>query len=348
MHRALLLLPLFTLLPLSACGTDTPVLARACPPSGIDEFGRPCLDVPPDPCGGVCVPRPPVEEGWSEPVLVWRGPAEEAPLCPEVAPALAWQGYEKLSVEPFQCAKCLCDPPDVACEIPNLWHARTAIHCQGQDEPFHAQNGWDGSCTYLWAIKPEKMCGEVPCVASLAIEAPRVPSKLCTPRTDGPNVMPTPVTDVVLACKEGSARSCVDQPESSCQAKAPEGFQSCIFHEGFAACPEGWPERHEYRGGYDDLRTCTACGCKPSIGAVCRVEVTAYDGFTCIESQSLGSLVLEAGEPGCMPLPTGIGLGSKTAELLEFSPGSCEPYGGTSEGTITPEGSQSFCCRKYQ
>lgn len=345
MHRALFLLPLL-LIP--ACQTDTPVLSRACPPSGIDEFGQPCLDVPPDPCGGLCVPRPPAQKGWSEPVLVWVGPRDQAPLCPASAPIVAWEGYEKLSVEPFQCAPCVCDPPEVACHIPNHWNARNAIHCEGNDTPFHAGNGWDGSCTNLWAIKPDLMCGELPCVASLAVEAPSVPSTYCNAHPDGPDLMPTPVTDLVLACKEKGPRSCVDKPEDACQAVAPEGFASCIYHEGFAACPEGWPERHDYRAGYEDLRSCTECGCKPSTGAVCRVEVTAYRNFTCNPAQIIDSRVLDIDQPGCLGLPTGSGLGSKTAELLEFSPGSCEPYGGTSHGTIEGKGSASFCCRKWQ
>ncbi|UQA54758.1 hypothetical protein [Polyangium aurulentum] len=346
MHRAHLVLLGSLLLAVPACASDTPVLARACPPSGVDEFGVPCFDAPPDPCGGACVPKPPAEAGWSEPVLVWKGPRDEAPLCPEVAPTVAWEGYDRLTVEPFQCAECRCDPPETQCDIPNLWTAYTAIHCAGAETPFYAGNDWGGECTYIWAIAPEKMCGNLPCVASLGIEPPRVPSKICASRTDGPDLMPTPVTDLVMACKEQAPRSCIDRPDLSCQAFAPEGFVSCIYHEGFAACPEGWPDREDYLTDYDDGRTCSECFCKPSTGAVCTVQVTAYKNFTCLDS--LGSLVLEIDEPGCLGVPTGTRLGSKEVEILEYHPGACQPYGGLPYGTVTPGGAYSFCCRKWQ
>ncbi|HSN99938.1 MAG TPA: hypothetical protein VLS89_16700, partial [Candidatus Nanopelagicales bacterium] len=85
----------------------------ACKEGYYDPFGcpDPCYDcdVPCDPCSdGECVPVP--EVGWEGPILLWTGPENEAPDCPDLALAHVYEGRFGFSRD-LSCPDCACEPP---------------------------------------------------------------------------------------------------------------------------------------------------------------------------------------------------------------------------------------------
>jgi hypothetical protein len=116
-------------------------------------------------CGGQCVPREPV--GWFPPALLWFGPPDEVPDCPAAAPRVGYEGYTELSVDPFQCHGCACDPPEVSCELPTDWSAADTPTCPAgpgaQRTSFAAPGAWDGACTTENAIPAGQACPGGPC-----------------------------------------------------------------------------------------------------------------------------------------------------------------------------------------
>src|SRR5690606_18762258 len=85
-----------------------------------------------DTCPGECVPLGPL--GWSDPLLLWTGPVQEAPGCPTRAPVPAYQGHADL-VAPDECDPCACDPPTGSCAMPTDLTAYDNASCCGPGEP---------------------------------------------------------------------------------------------------------------------------------------------------------------------------------------------------------------------
>ncbi|UQA57134.1 hypothetical protein [Polyangium aurulentum] len=57
-------------------------------------------------------------------------------------------------------------------------------------------------------------------------------------------------------------------------------------------------------------------------------------------------MILPSDEPSkCNDLFSGAPLGSKTAEVLSYQPGTCQPSGGELVGQIVTNEPAVFCCR---
>ena len=313
----------------------------------IKGSGDPCPEHPAADCSGQCVPR--TELGWFEPSLLWYGPPDQEPPCPDAAPFIGYQGHADLGQLPLPCATCICDPPEATCTVPTEWAAHSAFPCDApgaQTLPFSAPAGWDGACTPLNAIPPGQSCGGVPCVQSLSIAAPTLITGACTPRSEEP----VPFTDIswpwataALACTGTAYSPCAD-PSTTCAPAPPPaaGFLTCIFHEGDQECPDAYPDKHLFYQDVEDHRSCTDCACGAPTGASCTVMASVFTDNAC--TTLLNTDAVSSSGPSCGSVPAGSGLGSKSAVLRDINPGACPPSGGESIGTIAPSEPSTFCC----
>lgn len=308
-------------------------------------------------CTGQCVPREPL--GWSEPALVWIGPPDRAPDCPSAAPSVGYEGHADFAAAaPPSCPACKCDPPDASCELPAAWSAYASFPCDvpgAAETPFAAPEGWDGSCTSANATAAGQMCDGALCAQSLEIPAPRVLPGSCAPRiAEGPEEPEEPegagsFEILARACTGTAFAPCAD-PGMTCTPAPPtgdagptEGFLTCIYHEGEQDCPATYPDRHIFYAGAEDTRGCAPCGCGEPIGGSCSVLASAFSDGAC--SQFAVGVVVSSEAAFCGTISPGTALGSKSASVVSFDPGACEPTGGEPTGSVALLGAATFCCR---
>lgn len=321
--------------------------------------GDPCPDPAPDAgaepvedCSGQCVPKTPL--GWSEPALLWFGPPEEAPECPESAPILGYEGYADLGETPNLCPTCSCGPAEATCALPLDWAAHAAPLCQqaAVETSFGAPAGWDGSCTAVNAIPPGQLCNGQPCVQSLSIAPPTVMMAPCTPMVDGPPAahdLTYPWGIFARACVGAAyppcktpANVCAPAPPSP-ETPPPSGFLTCTFHEGERSCPMEYPARFVFYAGVEDTRSCSECACGEPEGASCTVLAGAFSDGAC-SAPVTGQNMISSAAPFCASVVPGSGLGSKSAAVVDVNAGSCPPLGGEPIGEVVPAGPATFCC----
>jgi hypothetical protein len=360
--------------PLGGCGVDDTHHGQIClcpngaPPEQVclDEGGVPdtnCPDAgtpPPEDAGadgadtdassalcghGTCMP--PAPQAWQGPVLAWSGPEIARPACPERAPDPVWQGWAMPAPGPIDCPACSCDPPEGTCEIPATWNVYAAV-CQDLPAPpsasFAAPDGWGGTCTTANALPAGSLCGGALCVQSLTVAAPLIKEEPCTPHEEAqpkpPGLWPSPFAVAALACG-GDFSACVESSET-CVPNEP-GFRACIYQEGEADCPAGWNEaRDVFYKKVVDTQECAPCTCSAPEGGACFAKVHVYEDATC--SNEHAAITISAATSGtCVNLIPGAGLGSKSAELLSYTPGTCTPIGGVT-GEVKAEQPVTFCC----
>ncbi|WP_437293002.1 hypothetical protein [Sorangium sp. So ce426] len=309
-------------------------------------------------CAGQCVPKEPL--GWSEPALLWIGSPDAVPSCPATAPSVGYEGYADFAAPaPHQCPACACDPPEATCEVPAEWSAYASFPCGGPEAPaisFAAPEGWDGTCTSANAVEAGRTCDGAPCVQSLAIQAPRVVSAGCAPRVaevpESPDEFATTGSFAIVAraCTGNASPPCAD-PGMTCtpappsgDAAPPEGFLTCIHHEGEQDCPATYPDRYVFYAGVEDTRGCAPCGRTEPTGATCSVLASAFSDEGC--SQLVAAQVITAAAPDCGTVATGTALGSKSVSVVSLDPGRCEAFGGEPVGSIAPTAAATFCCHR--
>ncbi|MGK3965060.1 hypothetical protein WMF38_12860 [Sorangium sp. So ce118] len=307
-------------------------------------------------CAGDCIPPAPL--GWFGPALLWYGPPDQAPDCPAAAPNATYEGFADLAPAPFACAACLCDPPDAAaasCQLPVGWSAHAAT-CAATvpdtvETAFAAPEAWDGACTAENAIPAGQDCGGQPCVQSLSIDAPAVTvTAACTARVDEPPppARLDPWQTRALACVPGAYTECPGD-RSTCMPSPgqpgvppPGGFLTCVFHEGDVTCEEPYLDRHVFYDGADDTRGCSECACGELEGASCTIMASVYSDGACADQ--VASTLISSMAPFCGVTPPGVGLGSKSAEVVAVDPGACAPSGGEPIGELLPAAPSTFCC----
>ncbi|WP_434042139.1 MULTISPECIES: hypothetical protein [Sorangium] len=343
-----------------ACGDAGPDAGDACSDAGadadLDSAMAPGFDPTlPQACPGPCVPRAPL--GWSDPALLWIGPPDRAPDCPASAPSVGYEGHAGFTAPPRECPTCLCDPPDASCELPAAWRAHASFPCDVPgviETSFAAPDGWDGACSSTNTVAAGQMCDGVLCAQSLEIPAPRVVPGRCAPSVveapGGPDepgtggrfaTLARACTGTVLASCGDPGTTCLPAPPAGDSAP-PEGFLTCIHHEGEQGCPATYPDRHVFYAGADDTRGCAPCGCAEPSGATCSILASAFSDGAC--SEFVVGVVVSSEAPICSGIVPGTALGSKSASVISFEPGACEPTGGEPTGGIALRGAATFCC----
>ena len=232
--------------------------------SAISDGGT---DGPIESCAGLCLPIEPL--GWEPPSLLWIGAEADAPTCPNIAPALGYEGNANLGTSPLPCTTCSCSPPAGACALPAMMTA-SALVCPGTapsalSSPFDPPSGWDGTCTANDAIPVGQLCDGLPCVRSLVVAPMELTEGVCMPTQSQPTPPAPTWATFALACI-GEVTGACPTPGEVCAAATlttMPGFLECIFHDGDVDCPNFAPyvDKHTFYGGVDDTRSCAPCTC---------------------------------------------------------------------------------------
>ncbi|TKD13078.1 hypothetical protein [Polyangium fumosum] len=299
------------------------------------------------PGGGACVDKAP--EDWRQGAFFsdWREP----PRCPDDTPIVAFEGIP--APPPLLCGACSCDEPEGTCKLPETWTVSSA----GCDDPgggvktnFDPSTNWDGTCNQDKAILSATLCGGVPCVRSITISPPVIEEQPCKAHTKGDPAQEIPKvwhggweTPLGRVCESAEPwPSCPKQSGKVC-GPASDDYASCIFREGEHLCPEGWGgERHVLYGVVKDERECSACTCGPPTGATCQVEWHTYHQPAC--SMDSKGYVYAGMDAPCHDFMPGTQLSGKTAELLNYTKGTCTPTGGAVVGELTLDKPVTVCC----
>ncbi len=294
---------------------------------------------------GTCVP--PAPEAWKH-VSFFMDWMHDPPPCPDDAPLLEFEGTPEPPA--LSCPACSCDEPDGVCHLPTTLTISSEV-CPGTGgvkTNYDPPAGWDGSCTNDKALAEGKLCGGVPCVRSITIAPPVIEEKSCTPHAKGVGDLPVvkvwnggPEVPIGRACASKS-------PLPNCSSGGCGGtnsaFSACIMHDGDQVCPEGWDgDRHVLYEFIDDTRECTPCGCDASTGGTCQVKIRTFADSSC-SSENAAFDIYANMIPACHDYMPGVALGGKTAEILDYTKGSCAPSGGELKGDVMLGGQVTVCC----
>ncbi|MDI1450805.1 hypothetical protein [Polyangium sp. 6x1] len=298
--------------------------------------------------GGACVS--PAPDGWK--LVAFFSDWREPPPCPVETPILAFEGLP--APPPPSCGACTCEAPEGKCRLPETWTVSSA----GCDNPgggvktnFDAPTNWDGTCNQDKAIPASTLCGGVPCVRSITISPPVIEELPCKPHADGDPEQPLPkawnggpLTPIGRACMSDKPwPSCTEQAGKVC-GPAGEDYSSCILREGEHPCPEGWgSERHLLYGDIQDNRECSACSCGPPTGGTCAVYAAVFGAPACSEAKAGGEVSAGMIAP-CHDVMPGAPLSGKTADLLNYTKGTCMPSGGEVVGDLVLANAATVCC----
>jgi len=330
---ALLLGPGLVLL---ACDTRTEGLHRC--EGGCEDCDPSCSDCPASGCAAAGV------QGWSGPVLLWTGPHDDAPPCPEDAPAVVYEGHDGLTARQ-SCPTCDCGEP--ACLFPEGVYLADEQVCPPFDDPdallFPAPERWDGACVSPGNFPPEQ-----------AVTLKFLPTRVrgCAPIA-GPEPEATSIAWATLAraCGAGARVGAAGAPGAAGAADAlPPGFSRCVYRDGTSeACPARYPERRVFHARAGSDLACTPCTCGSPEGSDCVAYLEVHDSPTCSTYVSSAMSVdhrIEEGELSCI-----MALGSPTmgpeglrATMTTDSPGECASAGGEPAGEAWPEDPSTFCC----
>jgi hypothetical protein len=297
-------------------------------------------------CPGQCVPEFPATKDW-EPVLLWRGPLNEAPDCEALEPSLAWglDGHLDLIVS-NECPACACDPPVGWCEAPESFtvHSEACDNIPaGVDTSFDPVDGWNGMCT-----DEQKLSG----ARSLTVGVAKIHESRWCALTEGqiPHAVPPQPTwgSFARTCKM-SEQDFLNATFGNCDGLRAncfpqfDGFRACYRREGVFACPAmTFPDQFVVYDGYTDDRTCSDCTCGPPEGSACEGIASVYEDSAC--SQFAGACQVDASNTCCVDLLPGTALGSKQVTDLDYYPGTCQPSERTVTGMAEPANPITYCC----
>lgn len=294
---------------------------------------------------GTCVP--PAPEAWRHVAFFMNWP-HDPPACPDDAPELLFEGIPEPPA--LSCPACSCDEPEGVCRLPTTWTISSEV-CAGAGgvkTNYDPPAGWDGSCTTDKALAEGKLCGGVMCVRSITISPPIIEEKPCTPHAKGVADLPGvkvwnggPEVPIGRACASKDALpSCSG---GGCGGTNSE-FSACIMHDGDEVCPEGWNGSRQVLYEFvDDTRECTPCGCDAPSGGTCQVKFRTFADASC-SGENAAADVYASMMSACHDYMPGVALASKTAEILDYTKGSCAPTGGELKGDVMLSGQVTVCC----
>ena len=126
-------------------------------------------------------------------------------------------------------------------------------------------------------------------------------------------------------------------------------FKLCISHDGEQACPTTtgnvFTEQHVFYNGIEDDRQCSPCSCGAPTGSACTAIASIYTNATC-SGVPLTQTTISSASETCVDVQLpGQALGSKSANLVSYLPGTCPPAGGNASGAAIKTEPVTYCCR---
>lgn len=275
--------------------------------------------------GGTCAApftcRAAVPPGWTGPIVLVSGPGDEtAPICPGTAPTTAFETLSGWSGEPATC-RCTCAEPaahQLTCSAATL---RTSSTCSG------------GSSHTTVTANQCKSISALPSTGSwLASAVSFTGTGTCAPQ---PSVATSPVewAQAHRGCTSGPAIAC---DGGICAPPIEEGQRLCVYIDGEASCPLGFPDRVLTAEDVLDERGCSEC--------TCGVVVGSCTGSLQIASACSGTPLLHASIPlgGCTS--AGTAAGTHHVRGAFSASGSCPAGTVFPEGELIPQQVRTVCC----
>ncbi len=282
---------------------------------------------------------------WDSPTLLWFGPEEQAPECPLGPITTGYEGHTNL-LAPGACEACSCELPTGSCALPSTIEVQADVCGPQVDLPidWKAPAPWDGLCdeatqvvagkAYSLKIPPLTMA-ESGCASGPTVPAKVLASQWQTyARTCDMAWPPSPVGHSI--CLTGSS-------------PVPADFRLCISHDGELPCPATtdnvFTEQHVFYNGIEDDRQCSPCTCGAPAGSTCTAIASIYTNATC-SGVPLTQTTISSASETCVDVQLpGQALGSKSASLVSYLPGTCPPAGGDASGTAIATEPVTYCCR---
>lgn len=325
---------------------------------GGGEAGRPGLTA--ETCTGQCIPRS--TSGFDNRyLLVWMGPEEEEPQCPDRAKSRFESGYEGLTVV-LPCQKCECEPAKCVMSTGLVTSSNDA--CQGGDViNFDAPADWDGSC-----MSP----AQVPAGSFRSIELSPATVSSCKPMGDAepkaPSFAPTKTSfaggvywkNRMVACEGPAEDNKCPTSDLVCVPSAqppPPEFRYCVEYinaideNNLPQCPTKYPERFTIYQGTTGKVECSPCECGDPVGAQCTVSLSAYQDLTCTGAPMPLFENVPAGNGNGTCIDFGgmsVALESMSANWSVNEPGQCLPKGGELVGEVKPVNPSVYCCQPLE
>jgi hypothetical protein len=221
-----------------------------------------------------------------------------------------------------------------------LWNGDN-FGCEGDANSYiELDNNGDGACG-VWD-------GNIVLGSVHLLDLP--PDGSCPPSGGEQVETPPPSWDYgVQACGAMPEAGACELPagEGSCLADPHDGFEqaACVYKTGDAACPVGYPTQWKVFAGYDDQRTCSACGCAPGDDQNCEYFGAVFGGETCYEGAPSVEIDSVDGCVSAETLPEGassFAADSDPNNLIE-----CDPSGGAPSGSVIPKEQTTICCSYY-
>ena len=291
-----------------------------------DDGFTDCAD--PD-CGdAVCAPAAP--EGWCGPAPFHLGAADAAPTCPDGLTPIQG-GAGDLDAPPAACEACACGPPTGgSCGVGTTILYESNNVCSGGIEEV-IEPAAPNTCHSFSVSDPSTQAFGEP------ISVSREGS--CQPSGGAATVPAASFSEASLLCTGSAGSGCGDEV---CVPTLPS-TQLCVFAEGDVPCPEGdYRSRRLIFTEVDDSRGCGPCTCGPATGETCTGTTNLYSGGNC------NNLVNSVEHDGMTCESFDILLfGASALFVPDAGPtgGSCGESGGAPEGTATPAGLTTVCCR---
>jgi hypothetical protein len=117
------------------------------------------------------------------------------------------------------------------------------------------------------------------------------------------------------------------------------------MHDGDQVCPDGWTgAKHVLYGDIKDSRECSPCGCDAPQGGTCQVKWQTFALPACSTENASGETY--AGMlPACHDFMPGTALAGKTADIINYTKGTCTPNGGELVGKLELANQVTVCCQ---
>lgn len=266
-----------------------------------------------------CVPSP---IGWSGPVVLISGPGDaNAPACPSFAPSTAFEGRSGLTAPPASC-ECSCEPPPASALSCSPVSVDTASNCflvgdRGHSVAMH-------ECT---SVSPLPSSGKWRASSSTFSTTAN-----CTAMATE-EVEPLTWMASHRGCDLGEPTVCGD---GVCTPPLQAGQQLCVYAEGDAECPPGFPDMRWIAEDVTDERGCSECTCG-AVEGECTGHVTVAN--TCGSFPTAYRQIPVGGCTDAAAYPSPVALHGG------FSPtAACPPTEVLPTGEITPVGVRTVCC----
>ncbi len=268
----------------------------------------------------VCAPAAPA--GWTGPIVLVSGSgAAAAPACPGGAPATAFTTRSGLTAADATCGCSCAAPPSgtMSCGTGTLRTSGSMCLTIGSTIATFA----NGECRSLPGL---------PSSGNWTLSRPAFTSTGACAPSPATTVPPVVWDASHRACGFGTPTAC--GASSVCVPSRAAGQRLCVYVDGDAACPSGFPDLVSTADDATDTRGCSACTCG-SVSGSCGGAVDIANGCP---GTILTARVSVAGCVAASPTTGVSGTATFTAS------GACPPSSPAPTGGVVPTTPRTVCC----